>query len=248
MRLFKSVLILGVSITAALPQVLQPSVASRAEFEAASIKPADPNTAVPRPNWGPVSVNCQGNLLSLIQEAFGVERYQIRGGPTWAEKERYAVFARAGSPSSRTQIREMLAALLRSRFGLRFHEGTEIMPAYTLIVSRATPKLKASDESTPVDGAGAIQIDAKATYARGVTTRLLARFLTGELGLPVIDRTELSGGHDFTLAYGLAPAEEREDKLSAAVFALRDFGLKLESKKLPISVFIIDGAERPLPN
>ncbi len=62
------------------------------------------------------------------------------------------------------------------------------------------------------------------------------------LGSPVVDQTGLTGSYDFTLNW------DGDDMYSAVPDALEQFGLKLEMKKVPTQVFVIDSVERPSEN
>ncbi len=94
---------------------------------------------------------------------------------------------------------------------------------------------------------------------RNVTLEFIAKNLSAgnNSGRPMVDRTGLSGAFDFNLEWtpetrGPAPpgAEAQFDQ-SGPTFeeALRDqLGLKLESQKGAISVWVLDHAERPSGN
>ena len=82
----------------------------------------------------------------------------------------------------------------------------------------------------------------------------LADGLRLELGQPVVDETKIEGFYDFRLRF-----DEGNDDLGArpagsppirgSVFtALHDFGLRLDARKVPIEVIVIDSAERPSEN
>ena len=89
--------------------------------------------------------------------------------------------------------------------------------------------------------------------------------LSQQLGRPVIDRTGLKGGYDFTLEWAPAPGEgsaeaiglpPRADPPAAgesngpSIFtAVQDqLGLKLEPQKGPVDMIIIDHVERASEN
>ena len=59
---------------------------------------------------------------------------------------------------------------------------------------------------------------------------------------PVLDKTGLTGEYDFKLSWD----ETNGPALSTAL--QEQLGLKLESQKVPISMFVIDSAERPGEN
>lgn len=85
----------------------------------------------------------------------------------------------------------------------------------------------------------------------------LAESLTGLLGAPVVDETDAKGRYSFTLEWTPdAPHTAGPDGTSAAAPggpSLEDvlgsqLGLKLENRKLPIDVIVIDKAEKPTEN
>ncbi len=108
----------------------------------------------------------------------------------------------------------------------------------------------------------------------GATMANLAQTISDQLGTTVVDRTELSGNYDFTLVWtpdegagptmtGSAPmtmrmpaagippdpALPREGLGPSLVAALQEqLGLKLESRKLPVDVIVIDHIEQLSPN
>jgi uncharacterized protein (TIGR03435 family) len=77
------------------------------------------------------------------------------------------------------------------------------------------------------------------------------------LGCPVVDRTGLDGIYDFSLKLfdpGSANGEagpkgdmlgQMDSGLSAS---LKDLGLKMESRKSPVEILVIDHVERPSEN
>lgn len=95
---------------------------------------------------------------------------------------------------------------------------------------------------------------------RNATMDLLAASLSGILGLghPLMNKTGLSGGFDFTLAWVAPQASEpspdtppaaSEPPGPDAVEALRDqLGLKVESARGPVQILVIDRVSRPSDN
>jgi uncharacterized protein (TIGR03435 family) len=95
---------------------------------------------------------------------------------------------------------------------------------------------------------------------RNATMDQLAGSLSGITGLgrTLVDRTGLSGRFDFTLAWAPeptapapsdAPTTPPDPLGPPAMQALRDqLGLKLESRRAPVKILVIDRVERPLEN
>ena len=81
----------------------------------------------------------------------------------------------------------------------------------------------------------------------------LARVLSGEAGRAVEDRTGLSGRFDFDLEYtptvGIPDASALPGDRPSFFTALQEqLGLKLEPRRGPVEVFVIESAERPEEN
>ena len=70
----------------------------------------------------------------------------------------------------------------------------------------------------------------------------LTNALAVMLRAPVVDQTGLTGDYDFTLSW------EGDDTYSGVPDAVNKFGLKLEMKKVPTEVLVIDSVERPQDN
>jgi bla regulator protein blaR1 len=87
---------------------------------------------------------------------------------------------------------------------------------------------------------------------RNASMELLAGSLSMlVLDRPVIDKTGLSGKFDFTLEWAPSdsPAPPSDPVGPTPVQALRDqLGLKVESRKAPVPVLVIDRVERPSEN
>jgi uncharacterized protein (TIGR03435 family) len=79
-----------------------------------------------------------------------------------------------------------------------------------------------------------------------------AKFVSGRVGMPVSDRTGLTGKYSFTIDFqpsglsGSAPANQDASEPTADILtALRlQLGLKLEKKETPVNVLVIDKIER----
>jgi uncharacterized protein (TIGR03435 family) len=215
------------------------------EFEVSSIRPADFNTFARPLRIGPSTFEVRTNLKELVAIACDVQNYQVTGGPSWVETQRYDVTARTEAPATRDEIRGMLAQLLKSRFQLQWHRESQNMSVLVLTVARNGSKLTASQEGTPRDGRGAIQKDLIGVFAHGASMSLFTRYLTGDLGQPVLDKTGLDGIYDFTLKYDSSDAAAR---FGSIFTALSGVGLKLESRKEALPVIVIDRAEHPSEN
>jgi uncharacterized protein (TIGR03435 family) len=102
--------------------------------------------------------------------------------------------------------------------------------------------------------------------AHGVPLSFLVGRLAQALGRPVVDKTGLTGNYDFDLNYApeehergmgieggqksdSAPAPAGDSGAPSIFTAVQEqLGLKLESAKGPVDVYVIDSVEKPSPN
>lgn len=223
--------------------------AAEQQFAVASIRRSDLQTMSPRPRMGPLVFFRRARLKELIALAYDLEKYQVIGEPKWIDEQSYDIEAKAETPASPSGIRVMLIALLRERFHLQVHEDTQYMSVYALAATAKRGKLTEAGPDTPRDGAGAIQVSSADVHGRGVTMRLLARYLSLELGRPVLDETGLEGHYDFAIAFGeTKPSDASAESFGSLSYAIKDLGLKLESRKAPVHVLIVDGVDPPSEN
>ncbi len=85
---------------------------------------------------------------------------------------------------------------------------------------------------------------------RGATMDGLAATLANICGRPVFDKTGLTGKYDYKLEYAPEDAQQDADATAPSIYtAVQDqLGLKLESAKGPVEIFVIDHAEKPSGN
>lgn len=241
--------------SAAVPAPAQ--VKTPLEFEVASLRPNTLDDRIVTIDVGPGGrFAARGYTLKLlIQRAFGMKGFQIAGGPSWLDVDRYDVVARAPvvviGDLTEDQLRQMLQALLIDRFGLRFHKVSKEMSGFTLTVSGRS-KLKRS-AITEEQSERTVRRRGGALVGEGVTTRTLATILSSYLSRPVADETGLKGLYDFEIAW-----TERADQVTSepsepggvsAITAVRDqLGLRLTPKRLAVETIVIDRAEKASPN
>ena len=229
-------------------------------FEVASVKPnpsMSSDVSVNRsPGGGLDAVNVPARALITI--AYSLRDQQLIGAPGWLDVERYDIHAKApaGEPeaqfndkSAGERMRLRLRALLADRFQLVLHEDTREMPVYALTIGKngIHPALKRWQDG---DEQGPQNIGRNNSYqAKKVSMKAFAEgYLSGRMGRVVVDQTGLSGDYNFKLEF--LPDKEAEQKGGMTFLdALeKNLGLKLESRRAPIKVLVIDRVERPAAN
>jgi bla regulator protein BlaR1 len=140
-----------------------------ATFDAATIKPVQPNSP-PTRGWAGTQVKRDGiemawvTLAQIIQQAYGPENFplqdQITGVPAWAATQRFDIVGKMSAEdvdelkkldnaSQARRREEMLQALLADRFKLAVHRGTKQAPIYELVAKGATKMRDAATDTTP---------------------------------------------------------------------------------------------------
>jgi uncharacterized protein (TIGR03435 family) len=213
-------------------------------FEAATIKPSkdQPGHSGSHSRTGMIVLTGQ-TLKGLICVAYQVKDFQVSGGPKWMDGDRFDINAKAEGAADGVQLKNMLQTLLADRFQLVFHREQKIGPAYALVLVKSGLKIK------PVEGAtGSNSNGGKGQLTvTGMTMPRLADLLTRELKTPVVDLTETAGAYDFKLEWSIeGDANDAQSALFAAL--QQQLGLKLESRKLPVDLIVVDRAEKPSEN
>jgi bla regulator protein blaR1 len=250
---------------------------SPATFEVASVRrddPLNPGTSIHFQPGGGIKI-AGASLRSLILFAYDLRDFQLSGTKGWMNSERYVILAKGtiddGADDFRRMndrqnaamaalIRKRMQALLAERFQLAVHTQTKELPLYALVVAKGGHKLQpnnAPDGSSQGMSAGRGML--KGTR---VSPEFIAQALAGSTGRIVRDETGLTGFYDFKMEWtpdgpAVAPdkaADKAEERAAALVgptiyTALQEqLGLKLEAKKGPVDILIVDHAERPSEN
>jgi uncharacterized protein (TIGR03435 family) len=190
----------------------------------------------------------------MIRWAYGLHPYQAfeTAGPNWLEPGlgcvRFTVIGKVDRPVPVEQLRLMLRTLLTERLKLSLHRGTKEMTVAVVSVGKDGPKLHASEESEMSlhpEGDGDLM------HFKGALMSRLDEWLYIYVPYLVVDETGLPGRYDFDLnvdqyrdlANPPLPGS-RIDLAPGVNKALQPLGLKLELKRRPVEVLIIDHAEK----
>jgi uncharacterized protein (TIGR03435 family) len=251
---------LAVLVLVALPCVpirAQPSTTSSPVFDVVSIKPTVSNRG-----GGPgplISTSAgrlfgRGSLQFFLQYAYGLQTFQIIGGPGWLSADRFDIEAKEPQGDSHySQFPQMLRPVLTDRFHLTTHRETRQLGIYSLVVARNGPKLaagRATDEQGTRGGNGQL-------VASRMTMRALASTLSRMTSRLVQDRTGLDGEFNFTLTWtpdefqrpaplGRPPASREGTSLFTAL--QEQLGLRLDAGTGPVDVLVVDRVDRPSAN
>jgi uncharacterized protein (TIGR03435 family) len=198
------------------------------------------------------------SLESCIRWAYNVPQRQI-SGPGWLNLERFDIVAKSSSPASEMQLRLMLQTLLADRFKLALHRESKEMSVFVLLVGKGGHKLSESQG----DGPPKMQPNKMLMVCERVTMPQLCELLSDPMQAPVLDLTELKGRYDFSLdpskylPADLSPGDGGKSPGDGAKMRLAEelptmfrsmlqdqLGLRMESRKAPVEILIIDAAEK----
>ena len=227
-------------------------------FEVASVKvsKAPPGSDSSHSTLGSLTMRNM-TLRASIGMAYNVKELQVLGGPKWLDSERYDIDAKPPGAAQAPERMAMLQTLLAERFQLALHRETRTYQGYALVVSKAGLKMHAVEP-----GQSNLSTHNSSMTAEKASMASLAGNLSRRSGFPVTDATGVTGVFDFKFelpprdnhteaASGDIAGAEASDPASFAAslsHALEDqLGLKLEARKVPQEVLVIDRAE-PVEN
>jgi len=213
-------------------------------------------------------------MLDLIIDAWNVDAFQV-SSKIPLERDRFDLDVKIPEGTTREQFQIMYQNLLADRFKLKVNVESRQFPAYALAVAKSGFKLKEAvaedthspgpanssaihgkdgnkptpDASTFVvqhalsGGAEIIHVDAHLE-----PIAVLVKFLPKPDGLPIVDRTGLSGKYNFSLDY----APDNGGGIDAAVpnapmifSALQEqLGLQLQKTSAPFEVVEVKSFDR----
>jgi uncharacterized protein (TIGR03435 family) len=250
-------------------------------FEVASVKRYIPQLgpgiqAVAKRDPGPIHfqisgtrVSVRGNLLALVRLSYDLDASHVRLSPeladSWVVSEIYEIEARAPGDATPdlAQVREMTQTLLAERFQLKVSRSNKVMPVYNLIVAPGGPKLKPTtfaDDAPQTKNEGSTRAHARLRY-RNFSMADLVEAVRRQFDRPLLDKTGLTGGFDFTLDYEWQPppgtpadvaaamgATDLEPGLPIAASLREQLGLRVVPAREQIEILVIEHAERPSAN
>jgi uncharacterized protein (TIGR03435 family) len=242
----------GIALATALSAKVVPVGAQQADtalsFEVASIKPSKPNsdgTNIQSDPNGTLNVE-NATLKDLIRFCYRLRDDQIMGGPKWMDADRFDIAAKPESRSQPEQVLLMMQRLLADRFQLVFHRESKETRVYELVVAKNGPKLRQPE----VDTEPGLQGRNGKITAQSTPMGIFTQYLSHRLGQTVVDKTDLSGAYDFTLEY--EPDDGKEPAAAGGpsiLTAIQDqLGLRLQTGRGSMEIFVIDRVEKPSDN
>ena len=152
------------------------------------------------------------------------------------------------------ELRAMLQTLLAERFNLVVHRDTRQLQGFTLVTVRKGqlgPHLRPSSVNCQQSPIPALcmsnHISVGDFKSVGAPISAVIGVISGAVGAPVVDETQLAGTFEIELQWSSELASS-SDVPSIFTAIQEQLGLKLESKLVPSDVLVIDHADRPTPD
>jgi uncharacterized protein (TIGR03435 family) len=245
-------------------------------FEVASVKPAPSNgpalfdmlqEAHPI-GFVPMSSNRveirNVSLLGIISMAFSIPRSNV-SGPGWMGTQRFDITALMPAGARSSSANGMLQRLLEERFLLKTHGDSQMQSGYALTVAPGGARLKPfSGLAGDLEARQAAKLNDEVRRAEnnrpedenaflsltGATTATIALALSKYVYAPVADLTGIEGKYDISLRWHASkPDEALGIPAASLVDAVKSLGLRLERRKIPVELLIVDSVSRiPVQN
>jgi len=186
------------------------------------------------------------SLADCIRFAYRLSSNLQLSGPEWitSAESRYNIVAKAAPGVTRAQIPQMMQALLEERFKLAFHHEQHVLDYLALITAKGGPKMPQGNDapaSAPPGIHGQLWIVSN-RIPMGVVVSLLSRYMRAL----VVGQTGVHGEFEVKLVWTPDDRPIPDDERGPSVFAAveEQLGLRLVSKKGPMDVLVVDGAQK----
>src|SRR5262249_34492333 len=198
-------------------------------------------------------------LSECLQFAYGLVSEAQVAGPDWIKSRdvRFDIVAKTGPNVSRDDAKLMMQNLLTERLKLSLHHEPREMPFLTLVVAKSGQKMVPAKSDTP-PAQILPQLPGRLLHPQMPMT-ILASLLSRFERQLVMDMTGLNGPFSVDLQWTPDALRNRISPDGAALVngqpvsvdgpslptALQEqLGLRLESRKGPVDVLVVDHAEK----
>jgi uncharacterized protein (TIGR03435 family) len=232
-------------------------------FDVASLKPSRPTP----PFLVTLGVTNSGTtmltdvtLVQALMFAFGFTASNQIVSPPWTRdgSELFNIVGKAPPDTSPEKIRLTTLNLLTGRFHLQLHHEQREIPYYALVVDKKGSKLRAGagipEHPCTSDSVGQVLHARRGLIevnCASLATLIQALEFSQATGTnrPIVDLTELTGHYDVRLEWTPPSQGATDPPEGLALFdALPEqLGLRLEMRKGPIDVVVVDAAN-PVPD
>jgi uncharacterized protein (TIGR03435 family) len=236
----------------------------RPEFDVASLKPvildgADLYYANLGTYRNGVLTQTNTTLAECLRFAYEITTDDLVSGPDWIKNKmvRFDILAKTAPATPRSVALLMLRTLLDDRFKLTLRHEPRVLSYYALTAPNGAHKMLPAQDP-PVEGS--VSHGLGHIHNNRITMLMLASLIARFTHMPVLNQTDLPGMFDVKLDWardnGIPPAvapgaapPEPADGPSIFEAVHQQLGLKLEKRRGPVDVLVVDHAEKtPVAN
>jgi uncharacterized protein (TIGR03435 family) len=237
-------------------------------FEVASVKLVGESNSLPAgfsttPQRSGGRIHWTTNRFNLVRYAYSLQVWRILGVDLIVSVEPfYVIDAKTEESASDDQIRGMFQRLLADRFKMAVHRESKEQNGYALVASKNGPKIrgvKPGEEPPPMPEYFKGKPELKTTMegsivqstehgfrvitGRRVSMPKLAEALQDPLSAFVLDESGLPGNYYFALEF--VPENNPKNVDGPSIFAAlqEQLGLRLEKRKGPVEMLVVDHFE-----
>lgn len=180
-------------------------------------------------------------LADCLKFAYGLYSDAQLSVPAWARSLEYIfdVVAKTPEGSTREQNLAMLQTLLTERLKIVSHHEQRELSYLALVPAKDGPKLKDAAEGSESGPSFSGNI-----VSRHMTMHVLALLLSRFEKQTVLDLTGLDGAYEVNLQWNPNQAMADDDRPSLYSALPKQLGLRLEPRKGPVDVLVVDSAEK----
>ncbi len=237
----------------ALTCLASPQDSAPLAFEVASVKTSTANPG----GWSTSNITSQFSvkgapLRELIKLAWGLQDFEIEA-PKSLDGPRFDVVGKLpeGAPRTQAAVNRMMQSLLIDQFQLTFHREKRDVNGYALVLGKSglkLPKAAAPGQTTGTNSGNMSRV-----YGKDAPLTTLASQLSRVLNDPVVLQIQNEDRYDYDLRWDSGdrpstPAGAEPLATAAPVQtlagALDQAGLKLEKRKVPLELFVVDKMEK----
>jgi uncharacterized protein (TIGR03435 family) len=217
----------------------------------------------------PGTFTCQNCPLSwVLADAYPIHSYDLVG-PDWLQSTRFDFSAKVPPGTAKEDFQKMIANLLMERFKMSVHREARQMDLFEMTVAKNGPKFKAyapqndpGKDDSPSAGPLKRDADGFPVLTPGMTMAMIpgharvqsqnqnigwfAEILSNQLRSPVHDATGLTATYDFVFSWSWDEGPGAAGDASADLINQlpAQLGLKMERKKGPVEVLVVDHMEK----
>ena len=248
-------LILVALISAPILRAQQPAP----KFDVVSVKPNKSGETALRLDVQPggrfMAVNMP--LKQFVRAAYTLQLYQIVDAPSWVDSERFDIVARTErnlmtpivwTPGQYAPMQLMMQAVLADRFKMVAHIEERETQGYVLVLRSPGNSGKLLPAKVPCSPNCGMKIGSGTVSVRGVPLPQFAELLSHLTIRRVIDSTGLTGNFDFDAQWAPESQQAVSDAPSLFTALQEQLGLRLDSRRVPTPMLVIDAIGRPTPD